>query len=125
MFRCSSLGWFAQFSKKFVKIADPLFLKMTPSPVFTQLKANKKKSLTADFHRSALKMVGLYIFGISDESTETTKSYLKFKDTLAAELSIYHSRITRMYLTIINNNGKSVTVVSYNKSPFINTRSIM
>ena len=46
-----------------------------PSSDFTQLWANEKKSLISDFHRSSFKIVGLHIFGISDDSTETTKSY--------------------------------------------------
>ena len=54
---------------------------MTPSPVLTQLKGNEK-SLTADFHSSALTMLELHIFGISDKWTETTKSYLKYNDEL-------------------------------------------
>ena len=54
---------------------------MTPSPFFTQLWANEKR-LTIEFYRSFLKMAGLYIFGISDESTETTKSYTNFNDEL-------------------------------------------
>ena len=54
---------------------------MTPSPVFTQLWANKKR-LAAEFNRSFLKMAGLHIFGISDELTETTKSYTHFNEEL-------------------------------------------
>ena len=50
-----TLGWFAQFSKKFIKIADFLnFREVTPSPVFVQL---YKKCPMADFYRSSLKMV--------------------------------------------------------------------
>ena len=87
VFRCFSFGWFAQFSKQFVKIADFLhfskwpFRQFFPSPVFTQLWANEKR-LTAEFYRYLLKIAGLHIFGISDESTETTKSYINFNDEL-------------------------------------------
>ena len=51
----------------------PSFLKTTLSPVFRQLQANERR-LTVDFHGSFLKMVWLHtsIFGISDESTETS-----------------------------------------------------
>ena len=55
---------------------------MTPSPVFTQLWANEKRR-TAELYRSFLKkMDGLHIFGIPDESTETTKSDTNFNDEL-------------------------------------------
>ena len=49
---------------------------MTPTPFFTQSWVNEKR-LTAEFYRSFLKMAGLHVFGIPDESTETTKSYTK------------------------------------------------
>ena len=52
---------------------------MTPSTVFTQLYANENRG-TTDFSRTSLKIVGLNMFGISDGSTETTKSYSNFND---------------------------------------------
>ena len=54
---------------------------MTPSPVFTQSWVNEKR-LTDEFYRSFLKMAGLHIFGILDESTEVTNSYTNFNDEL-------------------------------------------
>ena len=61
----------------------PSFFKLTPSPVFTQLWANKKR-LTVDIHMLSFKMVGLHKCEISDESTESTKSYSNFlRDAMA------------------------------------------